>query len=313
VFDRQDLTFGVTGQTLYLDVPEGRPSSVTSMAVRRWDESDDASARSATTGSTSIDSVSTTFDAASGASQANPKIARLTATTGIAADRIYLATDAQGRREWIHVVGIAAGDYVAALLPLGLDYVAADTFVGTRISISVDSTWIADRGNLNVSAYPWDQWRLRCEYVVGGVTYVRNKMFSVVRTAGKHTVTPADVDVRFPGVLKLLATDYREQRAQLLVDRAYDEVATDLLQVDVPDEAVAMQKVVNELTVLKTVVLWAQARALAGGDPASVELSERVYRERFQALFGAASRSKVPGTSETGAGAPRAPQALTVR
>ena len=44
--DVQSVTFDVTGQTVYFDAPEGRPSSVTSATVYLWDASDDATAES---------------------------------------------------------------------------------------------------------------------------------------------------------------------------------------------------------------------------------------------------------------------------
>lgn len=312
--DHQDIAFGVTGQALYLDVPEGRPSSVTSVGVRRWDEGDNADARAATTGSASIDSVDTTFDAASGVSEADPYVANLADTASIAMDRQYLATAADGRKEWLPVDGIVSAASVRLALPMALDYVSGDTFEGTRISITVDATWVADAGNLNLGLEPFDRWRVRWEYVVAGVTYVRNTTFSLVRVPAGHRVQPADVDLRFPGLLATFPRDYRDHRAQRLIDQAYDSFRADLLHMRIPDEQVQAPVTVDEMTVLKTAVLVGQAKAMTGGDTITLEVAQGEYDRRFNQLFRSPTESPVPiGTDNTGAGDKRGAQPLTVR
>ena len=73
--DHQDVIYNVTGQSFYLDCPEGRPTSITSVTVLDWNAGDDDTAESATTGSAGLDAVNTTFDAASGAGQTDPRSA----------------------------------------------------------------------------------------------------------------------------------------------------------------------------------------------------------------------------------------------
>ena len=90
----QDVTFNVTGQSLFLDVPEGRPSSVTSVQVRHWYEGDDQTVQW-TVSDQAVDSVNTIFDAASGVSETDPRKLNLNATTGIVKGRTYLATDVE--------------------------------------------------------------------------------------------------------------------------------------------------------------------------------------------------------------------------
>src|SRR5574341_1766861 len=122
--DTQDILFGVTGQSFFLDVPEGRPSSIVSVGVFEADADDDAAAEAATSGSSSIDSVSTTFDAASGVGQSDPRKCNLTATTGIAIGRTYLATNATGETEVVVDHELAAADYVTSKYPLRNAYAA---------------------------------------------------------------------------------------------------------------------------------------------------------------------------------------------
>ena len=309
----QDLYFGETGQTLFLDVPEGRPSSVTQVLVLAWDFSDAADSEW-TVSTTSIDAVNTTFDANSGASSTNPRLVNLAATTSIVAGRQYLATDVQGRREWVVVSGITSAQSVTALLGLGLDYVSADTFQGTRISTTVDATWIADTANINTGLTAFDRWRIRWEYVVSGTTYVRTTTFSVVRRAGQHTVTPPDLALRYPSLFDSAPTSFRHERLQLLIDRAYEEFSTDLLSISLPDEQILSPKVVNEMVVLKTAVIIGQDRAMAQGETRAMEIAERIYGARFQTLFGSPSLVKVPvSTDSSGAGDRRAAINLSVR
>jgi len=309
----QDIVFGETAQDLLLDVQEGRPSSVSNVQIHAWDATDNADSEW-TVSSTSIDAVDTTFDANSGVSSTNPKLLNLAATTSIVADRQYLATDAQGRKEWILVSGITAGASVTAILGMGLDFVSGDTFEGTRITTTVDSTWIADTSNINTGLTTFDRWRVRWEYVVGGVTYVRTTTFSVTRRAGQHTVSPPDIALQYPALYNSAPMDFRHERLQFIIDRAYQEFSTDLIGASIPDEQVLSPKVVNEMVVHKTAVLMGRDRAMGGNDSVTMEIAEGVYSARFQNLFGAPSVVKVPvGTDNTGAADRRGPLNLSTR
>src|SRR5574341_1146834 len=208
--DTQDILFGVTGQSFFLDVPEGRPSSIVSVGVFEADADDDAAAEAATSGSSSIDSVSTTFDAASGVGQSDPRKCNLTATTGIAIGRTYLATNATGETEVVVVHELAAADYVTSKYPLRNAYAASDTFVSRRISIAVDATWVADKGNLSATWCPNPRYRLRWVYVVAGVTYARATYADLVRYVGGHGVNPADMDLLHAGWIDSLPADYQD-------------------------------------------------------------------------------------------------------
>ena len=313
--DHQDILFGITGQTLHLDVPEGQPSSVTSATVFEWQTGDDGTSEDATTGTASVDSVDTTVDAASGRSQSNPRQLNLTSTSNIEVGRLYLLTGSNGEKEWVEPTEIATNDYIIVRHPLAHDYVATNTFEGTRISIDVDSTWVADKNNISYALETAPGYRVRWVYVVGGTTYVRYTTFDLSRYAGKHNVTPQDIDMLVPGWIRVLPNEYQSDSGRALIDSAYQQVTVDLLQEGVNDEQARHQDVIDELTKRKAVVLWADARLLVGGgDPISVELAKLRYDERLNQFVRGPSQVKFPvSTDETGAGSRVAPTAITVR
>jgi hypothetical protein len=285
-----DLLFNVTGQSLYFDAPEGRPSSVTSSSLYESSTGDDGTAESALTGSPAVDTnPSTTFDAASGDGTADPRKCNLTATTSIAIGRPYLATNALGEKEMVEVTGIASADYVMAREPLVNSYTTADTFVTTRVTHAVDSTWIADSSNLS-HFDPNARYRWRLVYVVSSVTYVHDLGVDVLRYAGRHDVSPIDVDRRAPGWLDRLPTYYREDQGRTLIDEAYQAIKFDLYNLATPDQAIRNREALNELVTLKAVEAVFQD-----------ERSAKAYNGRLDQLIamGKVSTSKATGAAAT--------------
>lgn len=296
-----DILFEVTGQSLYWDAPEGRASSVVSSEVFPVTSGDDDTAESATTGSAAVETnPNTTFDATSGAGQTNPRKCNLTATTGIAVGRRYLATNATGEREWVEVTEIASADYVIARYALANSYASADSFVSTRITHAIDSTWVAAEENLTDRTDPNPGWRWRLVYVVGGVTYAHDIYFDLVRYPGVTAVSGVDVDRLSPGFLDWLPTNYREDQGQALIAEAYDEVSDDLMAAGVADQQLK-SKVRDRLVRRKTLVLVAKAHFMAGGDGAEkLELAERDYSALLERLVTVTARAN-QGTDDSGA------------
>jgi hypothetical protein len=246
-----DILFGVTGQSLYFDCPEGRPSSVTSSAVYESSTGDDGAAESATTGSPAVETTpSTTFDAASGDGEDDPQKCNLTATTGCVIGRRYQATNALGERESVEVTGISSGAYVVAREPLHNAYAAADTFVTTRITHALDATWIADTSNLSHAVDPNPRYRWRLVYVVASVTYVHDVYFDLLRYAARHDVTGLDVDRRFAGWLRSVGSFDRDDQGADVINEAFQHVKFDLYNLSLPDQSVRNREVVNELVKL---------------------------------------------------------------
>jgi hypothetical protein len=254
-----DILYSITGQSLVFDAPEGRASSITSSDVYENTDGDDATAESATTGSAAVETnPNTTFDADSGDGETNPRICNLAATTGIARGRRYLATTADGEREWIEVKDIDSGNAVTARHVLSNAYANADTFESTRIAHAIDSTWVADSNNISASLNPNPRYRWRLEYVVDSVTYVHDIYFDLVRYSGTHTVTGLDVDANFPGWLDRLPTDDREDQGERIIDAAYRSVKMDLYGVLKADQMARNAEVIDDLVMHKAAIMGTQ-------------------------------------------------------
>lgn len=311
----QDIVFGITGQTVYYDAPEGRPSSVTSSVAFLWDAADDATAEAAL-GSPSVESnPNTTIDAASGYGQADPRVLNVAATTGATADRTYLVTSADGLREWFDVLEVDSGNTITARHPLHNAYASADTVQSTRIQATVDSTWVADETNLTGDDVgPNPQYRIRWVYVVSGVTYVADTYFNLVRYAGKHGVRPQDIEVMLPGWLDSLPTDHRTTQGRALIDEAYRAVKLDVRKIDLAAANLAESEVVDELVRYKAVAIGEYAKLLAGngrGSSDALNAARSTYQEQLDALLRVVSR--VPVRDSTGAATPVMAVGLTRR
>lgn len=308
-----DIAFDVTGQTVYYDAPEGRPSSVTSATVYRWDVADDSSSETAI-GSASVETnPNTTIDAASGYGETDARKLNVAATTGFASERSYLVTSVDGLREWFEVEEIDSGNYVIAKHPLHNAYATADTVQSTRIQATVDSTWVADETNLlGDDVGPNPGYRIRWVYVVSGVTYVADTYFNLTRYVSKHGVTPQDIEVMAPGWLDMLPTDHRKDQGRRLIDNAHREVKIDLHQIDLAASAIAEAEIIDELTRYKTIELGEWARYMKGGiDETQANAASRRYTTRLDSLARIVSR--VPVRDVTGAATPVIATGLTRR
>lgn len=298
----QDIVYNITGQSLVWDCPEGTPSSVTSVTVYAMGTGDDQDAETATTGSPSIDSVSTTVDAASGFGQSNPRTVNLTATTGIVIGQPYLLTSVNGEKEWIEPVSINSGNSITARHPLQNAYAVGDTFKGVRISIAVNDTWIQDENNLTDGTDPTPGWRVRWVYVVGGVTYVHDGYFDVPRYQGINALTPTDIEAMYPDFRDRLPTYHRIDEGRRMLADAYEQVRFELQANDLDDASIRDVDAVNRATLLRFGVLLARANFRAGSDVSEYELATKDYDEFMNKLFRVVMRVR-QSTDTTGAGA----------
>lgn len=295
----QDITFDVDSQTVSFDAPEGRPSSVTSASVFRWDVSDDDTAEAAI-GTPAVETnPATTIDAASGAGQSDARILYVAATAGFEVGRTYLVTAADGYSEWFECAEIDSGNSVTAKHPLHNAYTTGDTAQSTRIQATVDATWVADESNMlgdEIGANP--MYRVRWVYVVSGVTRVADTYFNLVRYPSAHGVRPQDVEVQAPGWLDMLPTDHRSDQGRNLIDLAYQKVRIDLHKIDLQAGNVAESEVIDEFVVLKTLELAAWSKLHAGaGDPQVAQLSTKRYTDALDSLVRLVSRVPVRDTS----------------
>jgi len=297
----QNLYYNITGeQTLTWDAPEGRPSAVTSVTVYPAGTGDDGTAEAATTGVGTVETTpDTTFDAASGDAQSDPTQLNLTATTGCAIGRKYLATNAAGETEFVECTEISSGDSISTRHPLRNDYASGDSLESTRISISVDDTWVADSTNISDDLDPNSGYRVRWVYVVGGLTKVHDSYFNLVRYQAGHSVTPEQMDAKRPGWLDSLPTDHIEDRGAVIVDDAYSDFRFDLHRRRIPAEMLRNRDVVNHMTILRALLNRSEDRAVRTGDVVGYEIDRENY---FGALDGLIPDKTDIATDSGGAG-----------
>ena len=291
----QELTFGQTGQTLYLDCPEGRPSAVASVTVYRSDVDDSGGAESAL-GSPSIDSASTTLSAAAGYDQTDTKLLTLTSGTGFVAGRPYLLTATTGETAWVMLAAIS-GTTAYSRTPLTSAFASGSTFASTRISATVDSTWIATASKISdesgIDALRTDTWiqgdadedpryRAVWVYTVGGIVRRREIRFDLVRYTSQHAITPVDVDQRFPGFIDRLPADYRRDQGQSLIDEAHRAVKFDLLADGHAARWVRRPDVIGELVACRAQAMAAELGVLHGAATLdAAKAASDIYERRY--------------------------------
>jgi hypothetical protein len=310
----QDIAFGVTGQSLVFDCPEGRPSAVASAQVWRNVDGDEAEVEGATTGSPAVETnPNTVTSSAAGFGQADRRIITVGFSTGIAAGRTYLITSAGGMSEWVEVAEVASST-VTARHPLQHAYSSGAQFVTTRVSIALDATWLADEVNLSPAGDPNGFYRVRWQYTVGGVVHVRDAYFDLVRYPGRHSVIGLDVEALVPGWIDRLPLDYRRDQGKRLIEEAYRAVKLDLHAADRADQDMAAAEVVDELVRYKAIELGEFARLLNAGanaDPTRHQLARDAYGTRLDSLVRIVSRT--PQREVGGGAVPRLATPITVR
>lgn len=290
----QEIIYALTGQSFYFDPPEGRPSGTPTVQVFAAGNDDDGTAESATTGAASVDSVNTTLN---GATSIGTRTLTLTSGTGVTKGRRYLLTDTNGESEWVEVHGIS-GTTCTTKHPLINAYDTGATFVGCRISISVDSTWVATKSRITdvlveeartVPSYSTAPgaagYRLRWSYTVGSAT-IGVSYADLVRYQAKNLVTPLDVDRVFPGFLDRLALDYREDQGAALVDEAFQAVKMDALADAQLLRRIRDTQVLSELVKYRANELAIQNEVMRGAAQlGQLEVAQRAYRQRYDQLM----------------------------
>lgn len=271
----QDIVYNQTGQVVSYICPQGRPSSVTSVAVYDQGADDDSTAESALGTPSVTTNPNTTVDAPSGAGQSNPYVLNVAATTGFESTRDnpaaqYLVTGANGEREWFQVLEVASGASLVLTAPLYHAYASADTVKTTRIQATIDATWVADKSNIsgayfNSGATP--RWRCRWTYVVSSVTYVADSYFDLVRYPANHEVTALDIENYLPGWMELLPENHEADQGQRLIDDGNRKVRVALVAAGKADQLVRDDELMNHLTVLATIEQWNYARYQQSGNP----------------------------------------------
>lgn len=296
----QEILFGITGQSLVFEALEGRPSAITSVTIARAEVDDDGPVETTAVASSAVDSVNTTTSGAAGILQGDPTAIPLTSAAGVAEGRTYLLGSG-ANSEWIEVASIS-GSTVYARCALLNDYASGGVaFVSTRMTAAIASSWASDKSKIsgepsavlllaNQPASDWDAdpwYRVSWVYVVGGVSYRRESRFDLVRYSSGHTITPVDVDRRFPGWIDRLPVDYRRGQGQGLIDEAFREVKLDMLADGHATRWLRRGDVIAALTIARAQWIAAELAVIHGGGTAdAVKVSEDGYRRRYDQLVG---------------------------
>ena len=293
----QELTFGITGQSITFDCPDGRPSAIVSCAVYEADADDTSTAEAATTGSPAVaTNPNTTLAVAAGVGDQSITVS---SATGFVADGRYLLTASAGTREEFEVASISAS-VLTLRHPLINAFASGSTVATTRCTQAIDATWIADLNNISPGYGPNPRYRVRWVVTLGGVSQVYDRYLDVVRYPARHNVSPLDVDRRFPGWLDGLAIDYREDQGRSLIDRAWQALKADLYQDAKADQALRNSELVAELVITRAMLLRNEDAFLAGAiDAPRLEAARAVYAQRYNGAI----RSPVAPVDMSGGGA----------
>lgn len=247
------ILYNVTAQTLAYRALEGVVTSGTFKVLPDFAGDDDTVEFE---GSVTVDTVSTTVDAASGPSQADPQKINLTSTTGIALGRKYLLSE-NSLKEWVEPVEIVSGQYILARHPLKNDFSTSATFVGTTMTATVDSTWVAAEENISDHSDPNPDYRVRWEYVVGGVTKIAYSYFDLERAPVGPQVDIDDINARAPGLHDSMPVEYRKEQGRPLVEAAWRAVRAKMASLRIDTDAIREDEILDEIVILMALVVLA--------------------------------------------------------
>lgn len=295
----QEVVYNLLGQSFFYDPPERfRPSGTPTVTVYWAGNDDDQQSESATTGSCSVDSVDTTLGAAATAGDTTIAVA---SGTAISRGRRYLLTGIDGDCELLDVLAVT-GTTVRVRQPIVNSYaITTSTFQGTRISIAVSSSWVADRNKITDFLYAnrdigmesvVDEspgaagYRLRWSYTAGGVSTIGVSFADLVRYQAKNLVTPLDVDRRFAGWIDRLGPDDREDQGSALIDEAFYAVKLDAMGDAQVIRRIRNTEVLRELVAFRANLIQQENAVLAGRqDTSGVDAARKLYGERYDRLL----------------------------
>jgi hypothetical protein len=246
----QDIVFGVTGQSLFYDAPEGRPISI--MTVQVWaNAAGEIGTPEAATGALSIEAApDTTVDELSGDGQADVRRLALTDVSAVKVGRNYRVQNLAREVEWVEVGGVSdIAGVVWSRHDLANAYEPGSLFQSTRLLAALDPTWLADQSHVSWELDVNPRWRVRWLYVspVGQPATVVDTYFDVLHYAARYSVTGLDVEDMEPGWLDRLPRDDRDTQGSATIKAAYDSVKWDLYGDLVPDQSIRNRELFERL------------------------------------------------------------------
>lgn len=299
---RKGLIYNLTGQTLEFYPPEnevrqlGSPSAAATYSAWRAESSNDASA--VFDGTATLDSVSTVVSSTTaGYSATNRRLITLSSTTGVVPRRSYVIANVSGQREIVTPYEVGAS-VIYVENDLAYDYPTSSTFNGLEHSFTVDATFIATAGNINIygnqptsfqahRAVRSDvapPYRVRWVYATGGVTQQAWTYFDVVRQQLKHGVSANDLRELFPDITDHDFLQHRGQMCQQWIGAAYDLVLWYVRMSGYDEDRIREGPVLDEL-VRRAAIMTASSAGVVPGER-DRETYVREAREQFYAMKG---------------------------
>lgn len=282
-----DILYGITGQTLLLRVPQGRPTSAT---FKVFDDTADDDGSPEFSGSATVDAVNTTLDGAAGPLQSDPQNIPLTSTSGIEVGRRYLVSQ-NARKEWVDPIAVISGDSVAARYQLDNEFTSGALFQSTYLTAAVNSTWIATEANISEHGNPDPDWRVRWEITVGGIVVVVYSFFDVVRALPGSGISFDDLDFRWPGLKDSIPLEQRTDRGAAMIGAAERRVRARLATVKLDDDGIRDQEAVDEFTLVVLRRLLAEGGMHPAGFSAfeylefAIADESRFFEQHFQVVL----------------------------
>jgi hypothetical protein len=263
-----ELIYGQTGQVVEHYPPEmleGVPSSASAIVFRGSQDADDTG-NAEFAPAVSIDAVATTVDAASGQSQPLRRRLYLTATTGIAVGRQYRLANAAGQREVVVPVAVVTDDYLTLQDDLKYDYTTADALTGSRLSWTVDATWVADESNLLHPELP--PYRVIWTYTIASLVRRDYSYLRLVRQVSTHHVTLRTIQGYWPDVSLDEQLNRRGQGFDYMISAAWDRVRIDIITSGYKPDQFRDTEIIDQLVTLKALQVMAMMGMFPSGrDP----------------------------------------------
>lgn len=260
----------------------GRPvllsgGSLPTYTIEDLRHDEDASSRSVSSGTATVDSASTTTSAASGPDQANPNIITVSSSTGINAGHDYLISNASGEQEIVRVaeIGVSAATVLTLAGPLRHTYSSGAPFVGIEQAISFDATIAGTESRLHDGAGPfWVEW----SYTADGEPHVVGHQVWLTRYNVVPPISEADVAMGDPSTVRKVTTDGRYSLSSAIM-WATDEVVGDL-------GAHRVDKDYYYSPEFSRAVYWKTIWALNywAGDESNREIAEREYDRKLRSM-----------------------------
>ena len=320
------LVYNLTGQEVSFLPPmseliqEGAVVSAATYAAFKGTGTDDDTAEFS--GTSTLDTVSTTVDVASGHSvTADRTKLSLTATTAIVIGHRYLVANTQGQRELVTVRDITAGDSVKVEEALSYDYpITTSTFKGIRHYFTIPAAFIQDKDKINVwgslrsgaalflhgsdtsTAAP--PYRIRWLYTAG-ISRHTWTTFDVVRRALKHNVGINDLREILPDVIYMEWISQRGQDFLPQLDASFEMVKYDIRMAGYDPDAITDPEILDMLIRQKWVAVIGYALAAQSGEVSPwLQAMDDKYKTMFEKAIGTGLKVWID-TGSSGAITPR--------